>query len=239
MRPVATVLVEPERFGDDSVELTGAPYRHLFRARRLVVGDAVQVVDGAGRARAATVERVERDRASLLLGPSMAPREPAIEVELWVASPRPERAGWLIEKASELGVAAVRWLRCERAPRRFGARTLERQRRLAVAALEQSGGSRLTSISGPHDWEALPPLPEASWLLDPAGGQAPLELASGVRTAVLVGPEGGFSPVERQALLDRGCRAWSLGPRVLRIETAALVAAGWLVGGACGRGPGS
>ncbi len=230
---MTTLLLPPELFAGERAPVEGEAYRHLFRARRLAAGDRLRVVDGRGGARWAEVEAVDRRRASLrLLGPAPA-NEPAYGLELLVATPRRERASTLVEKATEIGVAAVRFVASERSPRELGPGTLERLGRVAAAALEQCGGSRLPAVTGVHPWRELPALLAGSpdrWYLHPAaeGGTGWGE-RRGARGAILVGPEGGWTEAEAAELEALGCRPVALGERVLRIETAAVVAAGALL----------
>jgi len=227
---LTTVLVEPEELAADELEIGGAAYRHLFRARRLRTGDLVRAVDGEGRARWGRVAAVGRSGARLALSEIAPSRESERRVELLVAAPRPQRAGWLVEKATELGVAAVRFLGGERAPRRYGAATLARFERMARAALEQSHRSCLPELSGVHRWSEVAPLIgalEVRWLLDPAAAQTPAPGPAAASVAVVVGPEGGWTEGEKGALLRAGCSPVRLGDTVLRVETAALVGAAW------------
>lgn len=221
----------------DGVELSveGDAYRHLFRARRLAVGDALRVVDGAGGAWTAHVESVGPQRGTVRLREPEPSREQHCRLELLVALPRSQRASWLVEKATEIGVAALRFLLTERTVREAGRGTLERWGRVAAAALEQCGRSRLPEVTGPHEWreieELLAPC-TARFVLDP-GGPAPPRPAPEARggSAVLVGPEGGWTDAERRRLDELGARPVGLGPTVLRTETAALAAAAlWLLG---------
>ncbi len=233
---MTTLILPAGLFAGERAPVEGEAYRHLFRARRLAVGDRLRVVDGRGGARWAEVEAVDRRRGSLrLLGPAPA-NEPAYRLELLVATPKRERASALVEKTTELGVAAVRFVASERSPRELGRGTLERLGRVAAAALEQCGGSRLPEVTGVHRWDELPGLlsglPER-WFLhlaaEGAGGWGELCAGREGRGAVLVGPEGGWSEAEAEALEELGCRPVDLGARVLRVETAASVAAAALL----------
>ncbi len=232
-----THLASPEELAGGEVEIAGSAYRHLFRARRLAAGARLRVVDGRGAARWGTVGRVAGDRAIVVLGEAATANEPAYRLELLVAALRRERASWLVEKATELGAAAVRFIASERTPRKYGRASLERLRRVAAAALVQCHRSRLPEISGVESWSRVPALLDAAaprgagdrWFLDPAG-----ERGEGWRTrddagVVLVGPEGGWSGEEAAELAALGGVAVGLGPRVLRTETAAIVAAARLL----------
>jgi 16S rRNA (uracil1498-N3)-methyltransferase len=218
-------LLAPEGIAGSELRVEGESYKHLFRARRLAVGDRLRVVDGRGGARWADVARIDRAAASLALGEPAPANEPALRLDLLVPTFRPERASWMVEKVTELGVRAIRFLHTERAPRHFGEGTLDRLRRVAAAALEQCHGARLPEISGPHDWRELAELTagaEARWVLDPAA-EAGEWAAPSASSALLIGPEGGWSPREQDELRASRWRPVGLGPRVLRVETAAVV----------------
>lgn len=224
---VPTLVVDREAFGDDALEIAGSSYRHLFRARRLKLGSWVRVVDGLGRARWSEVVEINRQTARLRLGEEAAANEPESELVLAVATLRPERASWLVEKATEIGVTSVRWLHSTRSPRAYGAGTLERLRRVAVAAVEQCGRARVPDVTGSSDWAELvvavgarPP----AYVLDP---RAPERWHAELPPPrwILIGPEGGWADDERAGFEAAGCRPLSLGVRTLRIETAAVVAA--------------
>lgn len=219
-----TLLLSPEELGGEEVLVEGDAYRHLFRARRLAVGDELRVVDGHGRARWAEVTAVDRSQGRLLLGDGAPAHEPQRHVELLVAALRKERASWLVEKATEMGATVVRFLTTERTPREFGAGTFERFARVAAAAVEQCHRSRLPEITGMHAWGELPALLRSShrrFFLDATGQAAGLP---GDRrpVALLVGPEGGWTGAERDQLLALQATPLSLGRRTLRVETAAL-----------------
>jgi 16S rRNA (uracil1498-N3)-methyltransferase len=231
---LVTLLADPERFGSSELRVDGEPYRHLFRARRLAVGDRVRVVDGEGRARWSAVSRIDRAAAVLVLGESAPDNEPPFRLVLLVPALRPERTSWLVEKATEVGVAAVHFFQSERAPRDFGAGAAARLRRVAAAAVEQCHRSRIPLVTGPHDWRELAGLSagvEGRWVLDPASASGWGE--AGGSGALLIGPEGGWSESERGELRETSWRSVGLGPRVLRAETAAVVGAAALLLDTC------
>jgi 16S rRNA (uracil1498-N3)-methyltransferase len=230
-----TLLIDAAAFDAPEVRIEGEPYRHLFRARRVAAGTELRIVDGVGRARWGRVARVDRTSARIALGEPAADREPAFRLDLLVPTCRPEPASWLVEKATEVGVFAVRFLNTARAPRELGRGTLERLRRVAAAAVEQCHRSRVPEITGPHAWSELGRLAGGAgrrWLLDPESDTAAgLTVGAALRGrperqgALLVGPEGGLAPAERSELLASGWLALALGERLLRLETAAVVGA--------------
>ncbi|MFP3941067.1 MAG: RsmE family RNA methyltransferase [Thermoanaerobaculia bacterium] len=253
---VTTLVVPPGALDGPEHRVEGAAYRHLFRARRLAVGERLRVVDGAGGARWAEVAAVDRRRGRLRILDPAPSNEPSYRLELLVATPKKDRASWLVEKATEVGAAAVRWLRSERSPRTLAAGTRERLLRVAAAAVEQCGRSRVPEVTGVHGWNELPGLLEGledRWFLhteagegapgehaqrsiaetvDQATGRAPSPTATaggwsrrGASGAILIGPEGGWTFEEARELQRLDCRPVWLGERILRVETAAVVAA--------------
>jgi 16S rRNA (uracil1498-N3)-methyltransferase len=229
------LLRTPDELRSESIEVSGEAFRHLFRARRLERGQRLRVVDGAGAARFATVEVVGRSAARLRLEEPAPARQPNVAVELAVAWIRPERAAWVVEKATELGVRAVRSFPCARAQTSRGAPDLARLRRVAAAALEQCGGATLPVIEALASFEELLAVARdrRSLVLDIAASAASLGPEPGAERPwlVIVGPEGGFQPEEVGRLVEAGARPLSLGPRILRSETAALVGAALLLHG--------
>ena len=227
-----TYLAPGEVQSQDEVEVTGAGYRHLFRARRLAQGARLRVVDGLGGARWGTVAEVTPTGARLILDEAAPTHEPNRHFTLTVAALRPERASWLVEKATELGVSAIRFVATERTPRTYGQGRLERLRRVAASSLVQCHRARLPEISGVYDWEGLtggkPPAEGSHGIVLDPGGETSWELPSAGDLDVWIGPEGGWSESELQRLSDLGYKSLSFGPRILRVETAALAfAARW------------
>jgi len=228
-----TLLIDPAGFDHPDTRVEGEAYQHLFRARRVAVGEEMRVVDGRGRARWGTVERVDRTSATVTLGEPAPDHEPALRLEVIVPTCRPERASWLVEKGTEVGVFAFRFANMARAPRELGAITFDRLRRVAAAAVEQCHRSRLPEITGPHAWSEAIGLagPESRWFLDTeAAGDPSFDAGEeGGTGALLIGPEGGLDPAERRQLLAAGWRPVGLGERTLRLETAAVVGAAFLL----------
>lgn len=222
-----TVVVTPAEFDGERLTIEGEVHRHLFRARRMGGEEVLRVVDGAGRARWASLESVGRHAAVASLGGTAPSGDPPRAVELLTALPKPDRAAWLVEKCTELGVTSIAFVAFERSPRELPESALERLRRVAVAALEQSHGARLPVLRGLVPWEqALAEGSESALLLDPSTAERQ-DLKTCRR--LWVGPEGGLTAAEGAAVRDRGLPSLSLGPRILRVETAAVVGASVLL----------
>ncbi len=219
----------PLREGDE-VALPGGAARHV-QVLRLQPGAAVVLFDGQGGEWAAQVTHMGRSEVRVSIGAHVAvDRELACAVTLAFGMPANERMDALIEKACELGVATIQPLLCERSVLRLTGERAEKKvahwRGVAVAACEQSGRTRLPWIAPvrtlPGWLAALPPPDGARLLLSPRAAQ-PLPRAADFRAlTALSGPEGGLSDAEEAAARSRGFVAVSLGPRVLRADTAPL-----------------
>lgn len=159
-------------------------------------------------------------------------RESPLAVTLLQGLARGEKMDWIVQKCTELGVRAILPLACERSEVRLEGerrdRRLEHWQAVASAACEQCGRAVLPEIHPPLPLSQLDrvPLPPQRLLLTPEGERlSALGVDQGAAVALAVGPEGGFSPAERQWLSTAlGFRPWRLGPRILRTETAGLAA---------------
>lgn len=227
---LARSLLQHGLLQQDEVTLEGDVFHHLVRVRRLEAGETLQVVDGEGHCRAARLGEIGKKSARLVLLETLPARDPERRLHLLVGALRPERASWLVEKATELGVFALRFLQTERTPRQYSQGRFERYDKVAAAALEQCLGARLPQITGVHAFaEIAKLLPQGApaYVLDPLASEGLLSSAQPPATevAVLIGPEGGFSPAELEALRGLGVRGAGLGQRILRVESAAIAAA--------------
>lgn len=205
--------------------------RHV-QVLRLQPGDGITLFDGRGGEYQAVVEHMGRSEVRVEVGAHRPVEcEAAVAVHLAVGMPANERMDWLVEKATELGVASIQPLVTERSVLRLsGERAQKKQAHwqgVAIAACEQSGRNRVPAV---HPVQAFP-----VWLAGsaPAGlvlslrdGSQPVVPAAGDRTEItlLSGPEGGLAPPEEEAAFARGWTPVRLGPRVLRAETAPLAA---------------
>jgi 16S rRNA (uracil1498-N3)-methyltransferase len=157
--------------------------------------------------------------------------KPPRAVHLLVGMPANERMDWLVEKATELGVASIQPVVAERSVLKLKGERADKKRAhwqgIAVAACEQCGRNRVPVVYealGLHEWLALGQAQGARMVLSLQPGAQPLSQAAPGQGPVtlLSGPEGGLSPTEEQAALDAGFAPANLGPRVLRSETAPL-----------------
>jgi 16S rRNA (uracil1498-N3)-methyltransferase len=215
--------------------LRGAEHHHLRNVLRLAEGDSVSLFDGEGRAAAGRILAVDRAEARIALESEEDPRESPLDLTLLVALPKGEKFDLVLQKAAELGVRRVVPVVSERSeiripPEREAGR-LKRWRRILLEACKQSGRSRLPGVEPPRGvFEALDRDPGGIRLVlhpssDSAGFGPSLPPRPDTRVTLGVGPEGGWSEGEVTRFREAGARLFSLGPRTLRAETAAIVAA--------------
>lgn len=222
-------------------ELPPAAARHV-QVRRLQPGDPLRLFDGKGREWDASVTHMGRQSAQVqLIGPVAVLPELPWPVTLAVGMPANERMDTLVEKLAELGAAIVQPLITSRSVLRLDRERAQRRREhwqaVASAACEQCGRATVPVVALPQTLERwFESLGESGdgrrWLLSPEPTASPLASdtppAAGRGVVALSGPEGGLSPAEAAAAAGRGFVPVSLGPRVLRADTAPLAAMAWL-----------
>jgi len=226
-------------------ELSGDEARHLAAVMRAAPGDEVVLFDGSGAEFAARISAVHKQRVELdVLERREISRELPIALMLAVALPKGDRQKWLIEKATELGVTQLVPLSTERGVAQPVASALGRLRRTSIEAAKQCGRNRLLEIApsqSASEFFAHAPSAALRLLADPTGETLAHSASEGLLTLTrsaseglptptviaAIGPEGGFTPAELAAARAAGWRFVSLGPRILRIETAALALAAW------------
>jgi len=224
------IFLPPSLVGEGRAELTAEARHHLVDVLRLAEGDAIEVFDGRGGAWDA---RLLPGLAAVSLGRRRDAGRPGVDVRLLVALAKGEKMDLVVQKTTELGVAAILPFEAERSVVRLdlerGEERARRWRRIAGEAARQCGRADVPEVAAPASLAAaiaaVPP-GFALHLLHVGAGGAP---AAAYRSppeghAIIVGPEGGLGEVEVAACLAAGARIASLGPRTLRAETAAIVA---------------
>jgi 16S rRNA (uracil1498-N3)-methyltransferase len=227
-------FVEGVHAAGDRVAFAPDDARKLVTVLRKRSGDRVQVVDSGGAAYAATLD-VDGDAVRATLGEPLdrGGVESALRVTIAQAVPKGQKMDLVVEKATELGVHAIVPVRSARV---IGHETspakIERWRRIAKSAAQQSGRVRVPDVAGVHDCDALLATfarydrVYVPWeLADPAPLRAVFdrELADANSVLIVIGPEGGFAAEEVERARAAGAVTISLGRRILRTETAALV----------------
>jgi 16S rRNA (uracil1498-N3)-methyltransferase len=218
--------------GRVQLELTGTAATHIARVLRLRVGDALILFDDAGGEYAATVAALLRHSVRVTIGDFLpVDRESPLHVTLAQGISRGERMDIVVQKATELGVKRIVPIAAERTVVRLNAaqaaNRLRHWRAIAIAACEQCGRNRLPEITAPMTLQEflVSGHPEGlRLLLTPNGGRKARDLPASSAATLLIGPEGGLSDAEHGAALAAQFQGLSLGPRILRTETAALAA---------------
>ena len=223
----------PRQFGQDQVTLDPEETLHLARVLRLGGGAQVQVCDGEGGNFAAQVATLEPRGATLrILGRLDAWGESPLPVVLGIGLAKGEALDEAVRQATEMGVSRIFPFISERSERltpERAARRLERWRRLARESIKSCQRSMLPLIDPPRDFAAALAGPEAVklifWEEERGGGlHSVLQRPRPRDVRVLIGPEGGFSSGEAALAREAGFHVVSLGPRRLKVPTAALAA---------------
>jgi 16S rRNA (uracil1498-N3)-methyltransferase len=215
----------------DELELPASAARHV-QVLRMQPGGLITLFNGEGGEFEATIEQMGRSNVRVHVGPHRAvEREATREIHLAAGMPANERMDWLVEKATELGVASIQPLMTERTVLRIKGERADKKlahwQAIAVAACEQCGRNRVPVV---HEVLTLSQWTEAGkaqgrrLLLSLAAGSQPLVQVAGAQGAItlLSGPEGGLSAAEEAAAMAAGFAATTLGNRILRAETAPL-----------------
>jgi 16S rRNA (uracil1498-N3)-methyltransferase len=210
------------------VVIRGPEAHHLAVVCRVRPGDAVCLFNGDGREYPARVAEVGRREVAVeVLSVAEPPREVPWAFHVAAPLPKGDRAQFLVEKLTELGVHRLTLLSTRRSVVQPREAKVEKLQRYVVEASKQCGRNALMQIDGPTEFAAFlrdPALPACRLLAHPVNEGAAWP-APDSAVAVMVGPEGGFTEDEVRQALDAGWQAVSLGPRILRVETAAVAMA--------------
>ncbi|MGI4865470.1 MAG: 16S rRNA (uracil(1498)-N(3))-methyltransferase [Janthinobacterium lividum] len=216
------------RPGQPSYLLPEDESKHAVRVLRLAPADIVLLVDGQGHSYTAAVAEANPKRCVLRIVSQefIAPRPTYTHVAV-APTKNLDRMEWLVEKATEVGIERLTFLRCAHSERRE--LKLERLEKIAISALKQSGQAWLPQLDELTDFtDFMQEIDPATTFIAhlEAGERTALAqvIAAAPRCCVLIGPEGDFSPAEIELALGRGVRPVTLGASRLRTETAALAA---------------
>jgi 16S rRNA (uracil1498-N3)-methyltransferase len=220
------LYVPGRRASDGTVRIAGPERRHL-RTLRLGAGDRLRIFDDDGNEHEVLLERVTtREAVGRIVATIAGSHESALELVLVPALVKHDKMDWVVEKVTELGVARIAPAITRYTVVASGA--VERWRRIALAAAKQCGRTRIPTVDVPRPvaelWAAeWPGRRLVAWEDEAAVRLADLP-ASVAAVTIAIGPEGGFHPDEVAAARTAGFATVTLGRRVLRAETAAVVA---------------
>jgi 16S rRNA (uracil1498-N3)-methyltransferase len=221
----------------ERVTLDGPEAHHLLHVMRAAVGDPITLFDNSGAELPAVIEKLGRSSVDLRVVERVEiDRELPFALTIGVALPKGDRQKWLVEKLTELGVTTLVPLETARGVAQPTASALERLERSVIEAAKQCGRNRLMRIAEPQtwsDWLSKSPIagdsqsPVARRLIAHPGGTqlSTVPIAVAQPTAIAIGPEGGLTDEEVATATSAGWQTIDLGPRILRVETAAIALA--------------
>ena len=234
-----TFLVDRKNISGDTAILTGTEAGHMLKSLRLRAGDDFHAFDEDGtRYRMRILEAASGSIRAGILETSPPESGPAVALTLMVGMPKAAKMDFILEKATELGCSRIVVFRSSRTIPRLDAqdarKRLQRWERVALAAAKQCGSGRMPQVEG------ILPYAEALRIGSECDGRVVFYegvgsfglkkvlrgMDSPKRVALLIGPEGGFSEDEVKEAEDAGFVRAGLGPRILRVETAAVAVLG-------------
>jgi 16S rRNA (uracil1498-N3)-methyltransferase len=214
------------------VVIEGGEARHLAVVCRVRPNDTVCLFNGDGNEYPATVlDADKRHIRAQVLGVESPDRELGVRLEVAAPLPKGDRAQFLLEKLTELGVTTYVPIRTRRSVIEPGAQKIAKLQRYVIEASKQCGRNVLLRVETPVDWDRYcrdSHLPAMRLMATPGNWHNCPDRRGDMVLAV--GPEGGFTSEEEACGQQMGWHLVSLGPRILRIETAALVLAAWAAG---------
>ena len=212
------------------IALPAAVMAHI-KALRLRPGCSLTLFDGQGCEYPAQLQSVDSAQAWAVVQPGCTvDRESPLQTHLGLGLSLGERMEYALQKAVELGVSCITPLQCQRSELKLSAQRAQKRhqrwQQIIISACEQCGRNRLPRL---QPLQKLQPWLEAveaehKWLLHPRAAQVRGEAAAPRQVALLIGPEGGLTEYEVDLAVAQGFVCKTLGPRVLRTETAPLVA---------------
>lgn len=214
-----------------TVELESQAAAHLVRVLRMTEGDALRLFNGDGNEYSATLCDVTKKSAVALIGEILrTDTAQPLNLHLGQVVSKGDRMDFTIQKATELGIAEITPLWSERCEVRLKGERLDKKmehwQKVAISACEQSGRNIVPVIHPPMhfaEWAASDQS-DLQFILHPHDQKPLSDYQPPESVALLVGPEGGFSEDEVRQAIDAGFKGLTLGPRILRTETAALAA---------------
>lgn len=222
-----------DRIHGDRAELTGDDARHVARVLRAAVGQQYELSDNQ-RAFLAEISEVGPQRVTFRIVEPLAPDPPSPEITIFAALIKFDRFEWLVEKATELGVARIVPVDADRTEGGLGraaAKRLGRWKKIARESSQQARRLRIPEIAAPAIFQAaVSDVTAVRFFLEEQPGADPLlRVLPADRTpndaiAILTGPEGGWTDRERAQAAGAGWKPVSLGRQILRAETAAIAA---------------
>lgn len=231
MRLTRSHVDAPLQVGDE-ITLPDDVAAHLLRVLRLQEGDACVLFNGDGHDYDARITAIgKREARAQVLSARRIDNESPLRITLLQGIARGEKMDWILQKATELGVARILPVSSDRSEVKLDAQRADKRlahwRGIVVSACEQSGRAMVPDVVAPQTLaQSVASRTGRGFILDPfaEASLASLRGASLHDCTIAIGPEGGWSPRDREHLLAAGFEGLRLGPRVLRTETAGIAA---------------
>ena len=228
---VPRIYTQQELRADRQLTLEPAPSHHISRVLRMGEGESLILFNGEGGEYPATISKLDK-KSVLVTTQQHNPRdlESPLRLELGIALSRGDRFDWVIQKATELGVASIAPLMSERTEVKFKGDRIDKKqqhwRQVIISACEQSGRNRPPELQPVCNLNSWLPAAQAQrkFVLHHRATSAANSQNTPTSVALLIGPEGGLSGEEISAAGKAGFEALTLGPRIMRTETAPLAA---------------
>lgn len=231
-------FIPSDQIKGNKIFLEGSDQHHLLNVLRKKTGDEITVLNGKGEEYLAKVVEIGNSAVvAEIICAVERPTEPRVIINLIQGLPKSDKYEWIIQKNTELGVSRFQPVITERSTIRLDAdarqKKWERWSKIIKSAAEQSGRQVIPELEMVKDWELLIRNLRPGLTLIPWEGEREKSLKAVLEAEkivpaevnVLIGPEGGFSMNEVEAAMANGAIPVTLGPRILRTETAGLVAA--------------
>jgi len=228
-------FVDKSQISPEGIRITGQDVTHIGRVLRLTVGDSLLLCDGEGTDYVTEIERIDNGEILCTVTEHLpCKNEPEVKITLFQGLPKQGKMEWIIKKCTEIGVTNIVPVQMERSvvklDREQGKKKLERWQKTANEAAKQCGRGRIPQILPPIKFAELNNMDLPEFLLLPYEEERAKPIKDALcgkyetSVGIFIGPEGGFTPEEVALLTERGAHSVTLGPRILRTETAGLTA---------------
>ncbi len=229
---MANFFVGKDEFLLDPVEISGDEANHMIKVLRMKEGESLTLFDGNGNCADGTIEKIDGKTVSVKVDrryPSET--EPDLKITLFQGIPKNPKMDLIIQKATELGVVRIVPVNTKRIVAKIDKDAkIERLQRIAFEAAKQCGRAYVPHVDAPVSFEkALDMMKQCDAAIIPyeceKDGKLAQALPKGIKSVgIMIGPEGGFEPYEVELAEKAGAKRVTLGKRILRTETAGLIA---------------
>jgi len=228
-------FVKKDDIRDNSAVITGEDLKHISKVLRMAPGDKVMLCDGEGYQYLAEISEITKDCARLeILNGERCAAEPSRRITLYQGLPKGDKMELIVQKCVELGISEIVPVAAERSivkikPGEFGGKRT-RYQRVAYEAAKQCGRGRISEVADLTTFKAADMTRHDLIIIayeDEKGTTLKSLLRANMQAgdiAIVIGPEGGLDPSEVELLIQKGGKAVTLGPRILRTETAGMAA---------------